>query len=95
MRLLPNNEKLLLCLAALGLVFPASLTRAAEDNSAGTIALETSADRLLFDRSSGRLVSLRGKSAPDVGPLLTPVHLMRECSGILTTSSPGAVSSVG
>ena len=63
MRLLSHNAKRLLCLAALGLVFPASLTGAAEDNSAGTIALETSADRLLFDRSSGRLVSLRGKNA--------------------------------
>ena len=54
---------------------PANLIKAAEEKSAGTIALETSADRLLFDRGSGRLVSLRRKKAPEVELLATsPDH---------------------
>ncbi len=71
MRLLANHKKLLLCLAAMGLAFPANRIKAAEEKIAGTLALQTAADRLLFDRSSGRFVSLRRNSAPEVELLAT------------------------
>ena len=73
--LLANDKKLLLCLIVMGLVFPANPIKAAEEHGAGTIALETSADRLLFERGSGRLVSLRRKKTPEVELLVTsPEH---------------------
>jgi hypothetical protein len=75
MRLLANNTKLLVCLAIFGWAFSPNRIKAAEDKIAGTIALETATDRLLFDRSSGRLVSLRGRHAPEVELLATsPDH---------------------
>ena len=71
MRLLANHKKLLLCLAAMGLAFPANRIKAAEEKIAGTLALQTAADRLLFDRGSGRFVSLRGTAHPEVELLAT------------------------
>jgi hypothetical protein len=65
------THTLLLCLTLVGLAFSATPIKAAGTNRGATITLETAADRLLFDRGSGRLVSLRSKNAPDVELLAT------------------------
>jgi hypothetical protein len=49
----------------------AERAKAAEDQATSPIALETAADRLLLDRASGRLLSMRAKRAPDVELIAT------------------------
>ena len=65
-----SNLNSCLGVVAVAIAFGASLATA-EENRTGTIALETAVDRLIFEQSSGRLVSLRSKVAPDVDLVAT------------------------
>jgi hypothetical protein len=63
--------KVLLGVTLVILAAGADRATAADHHDATTIALESAADRILIDRGSGRLLSLRSKTAPGVELITT------------------------
>jgi hypothetical protein len=66
MRLLTKPGILSFGIILIGISWTAEQVNAFDEVSSAPIALQTSADRLLFDKDTGRLISLRSKSNPDV-----------------------------